>query len=362
MKPGSLSDATARAALLRAAIGAPGPTEPSSATWARWISVASEERVLPLLYDLSLHAGSSLAAEDVERSRALQVDVAVVSVQLEQSLLQAADVLDAAGIPFVVVKGAATAHLDHQEPGQRQFGDIDLLVAPSSFPAAGRALETNGWYQAYPLPRHHERFTHARTFAGVGIAEIDLHQRIGHRALGLRIPTDELLAGRVAFEVAGRRLWALARPDRFIHAAVHAVASRGQYRRLSSLVDVLVLDRRLTDAEVPALLRRSERWYVRPLVEAAVRLAHEEARLPVPDRWETAMRAPTARRDTLVERAYLGERRRPVIEELAHLRAMDRWRDRGLYVYGHLRMETGPGAGGLGPRLRYLRSRLRTEE
>jgi Uncharacterised nucleotidyltransferase len=207
-------------------------------------------------------------------------------------------------------------------------------------------------------PRHHGPFTHAVTFSGVGIAEIDVHQRMGHRALGLRIPTQELLAARRPFTIAGHDLWALSDVERLIHACVHAVASRGQCRRLSSVADVLVLSRAMPDA-ASETLGRAERWRVRALVEEGVRLAHAEAALDLPPSWSEAMSTPIVRRDQLVEKAYLSDRRRPALEEVAHLRAMSSWSDRALYLYGHLRMDSGPGSGGLGPRLRYLRSRLR---
>lgn len=326
--------------------------------WERWRDVATSQRVIPQLYDVIERVAPRLDPGVVEQAEVQQMDVAALSVRLEQSLLQVATVLEDAGVTFAVLKGLATAHIDYEDPGQRQFGDVDLLVDPDELRAAREALERKGWRQAYPLPRHHEPFTHAVTFSGVGIAEIDMHQRIGHRALGLRIPTAELLETRTPFTIARHSLWALSDVDRLIHACIHAVASRGQYRRLSSVADVLVLSRAMADA-APAVLERAEGWRVRPLVEEGVRLAHAEAMLDLPRSWSDAMAIPTRTRDRLVERAYLGDRRRPGLEEVAHLRAMAGWSDRLLYVYGHLRMDSGPGAGGLVPRFRYLRSRFR---
>lgn len=353
-----MSDAPIKASLLRAAIDLDGPAEPTLETWGAWTNVAVNERVIPQLFAVARRAQAHLDESTVERAEAMCVDVAGVSVRIERSLLQVAEVFDEEGLPFVVLKGVATANLDHPDPSQRQFGDADLLVSPDDLQRAGQALQTRGWRQAYPLPRHHERFTHAVTFNGVGIAEIDVHQRIGHRALGLRIPTSELLDARRPFHLGGRRLSSLSDVDRLIHACIHAVASRGQYRRLSSLADVLVLSRVMADA-APAVLGRAEGWRVRPLVEEGVGLAHAEAMLGVPQSWSDAMTEPTRSRDRLVERAYLGDRRRPALEEVAHLRAMSAWSDRLLYLYGHLRMDAGPGAGGLASRLRYLGSRLK---
>lgn len=321
--------------------------------------IAADERVVPLLYEVVVESRDRVYDDEVRLAEEMQLHVAALCVRLEQSLLDVAEMLDRADLTFAVLKGGATAHLDYDDPARRQFGDVDLLVDPRDFGQACQAVEQGGWHPGYALPRHHERFTHAVTFRKTGvITEIDLHQHVAHRALGLMIPTDELLTCRTAFEVAGRRLWALSDLDRLIHACVHMVASRGSYRRLSTVADVLILCSKLEDRAVD-VLERAEGWRIRPLVERAIDDAHATALLPAPGTWSAAVARPTRQRDRLVERAYLGEHRRPAVEELAYLRAMSSWRDRFLYVYGHLRMDSGPGSGGLLPRLRYLRSRLR---
>ena len=181
-------------------------------------------------------------------------------------MVAVADLLDLVDVPYAVLEGAGIAHLDYADPGRRQFGDVDLLVHPThlllcSVPRS----RADGWSVGYAVPPHHERFTHALTYRKRGvIAEIDLHQRIAHRALGLLVPTSELLATRVPFDLAGRQLWALSDVDRLIHACVHMVGSRGTYRRLSSVADVVVLSRRLESHAFEALDRaRSPGAFVR---------------------------------------------------------------------------------------------------
>lgn len=48
--------------------------------------------------------------------------------------------LDAAGIPFVVLKGAALAHLAYPEPALRPMGDIDIWTAPEFLDRAAQVL------------------------------------------------------------------------------------------------------------------------------------------------------------------------------------------------------------------------------
>lgn len=351
-----------RARLLRAAVGRTGPVEPDAADWATWVGLATAERVLPQLHQIAC-ATDELDPSQLDQSRAIQLDVAATMVRLEQRLLTVDEVLSGAGIRFAVLKGTATAHLDHPDPALRQFGDLDLLVDPAQLPAARAALEGRGWHQAYRLPRHHEAYTHAITFSDGSLAELDLHQRIAHRALGRLVPTAELLAGLDTFELAGGTVPALSRNDRLLHAAIHAVASRGDYRRLSSGIDVLVLTE-LTASDAGRVLERAAGWGVAPLLREGIRRVHEEAQLPLPEPWSAALAHPAAGGDRLVTAAYLGVGRRPALEELAHLRVLPGWRDRwrylsGYFVIGRDRASGGGQREGLVTRVRYLWSRAR---
>jgi hypothetical protein len=294
----------------------------------------------------------------------MQLDVMATMVRFEHDLLEVAAALSDLDCSFAVLKGAATAHLDYPDASLRQYGDVDLLVAPQHFSSACSMLAERGWLQAYPLPRHHERFTHAITLRNAQRVEIDLHQRIAHRAIGLLVPAEELLSGSIEYEVAGTTLSALSQTDRLIHAALHAITSRGPYRRLSSGADVLVLAA-APSPTAGAVLRRAETWRIRSLVEFAIKDTYAAAQLTLPNDWGQAMSVPTGKRDRLVDRAYLSHRRRAAVEEVAYLRLMRSWSDRVSYLSGYFSTDPDYTArnqrSGIVPQSRYLWSRLRSK-
>ena len=74
-------------------------------------------------------------------------------------------------------------------------------------------------------------------------------------------------------------------------------------------------------------------------------MVHEDADVALPQPWLRAMEKPTRPRSWLVDNAYLGQRRRAAGEEITYLWHMRSWSDRALYVFGHLRMESGPDRG-----------------
>lgn len=340
-------------------MGELGLVDPTRETFEAWSALALSERVVPLFARVVSSTASLLDDDQRDLLTELQLDVAATAVRIEHILLDVTHSLQNHGIRFAVLKGVATAHLDYDDPSLRQFGDADLLVAEDDLRRTWTLLEQAGWTQAYSLPHHHDVHTHAVTFKHPAtFVEVDLHQHVAHRALGLLIPPDELLDCTVSFSIARRELRALNEVDRLIHASVHWISSRGQYRRLSSSADVLLLVEKLA-VRAPEVLDRSDRWRIRPLVEAAVVQVHAQAALPVPEPWSEATNKPIRHRAALVERAYLGDRRRLLAEELAHLRYMRSLRARFNYVAGHLQPAPHDRTVRLGPRLRYLRSRLR---
>ncbi len=348
------------AALLRVAIGRPGPTVPDAESWAEWVWLARVERVVPLLYRLVDDTPTDLSDDQRADIRQLHGAAMARCVQLEHHLLHISRALAAHGIRAVALKGGATAHLDYPDPSWREVSDIDLLIDPSDRIAATEVVAREGWAQGYALPKGHHDYTHAVTFTRDRM-ELDLHQRIGHRALGILVPTRELLDDAVPFEVAGSTLLALSDVDRMIHSAIHALVARDAHRRLSSVADVLLAALRRPDA-ADAVLARAERWKVRSLVERGVLDAFAAAQADVPSAWVDAMRRPNHHRDRLVDRAYLSRWRRPIVEELAYLRLLGSTRDRYTYLRGHLAPipdGTNPGPAGLRAQLKYVLAKLR---
>jgi hypothetical protein len=357
-----LNDADVCATLLRVVVGRSGSVLPDTVRFPRWESLATAERITPLLYYVVDTLPTDLGDRERAEVERCQRSALAHCVWLEHQLLGVASTLAEHGIGTAVLKGAATAHLDYPDPSWRQYADVDLLIDPSDRIAATALLRRAGWSQGYALPKGHGAYTHAVTLMGERM-ELDLHQRIAHRALGVLVPTGELLARVVPLDIAGADLRALGDIDRLVHAAIHMVSSRGQARRLSSVADVLVMaDRRPQLAD--EVLEQSERCRVRSLVERAVVDAYASAQLAVHEAWAEAMRRPIRSRYRLVDRAYLSPSRRPVTEELAYLRVLPSWTDRWRYATGYLSTdadyEAQHGRSGALAQLRYVLSKLRT--
>ena len=342
-------------------MGVPGPVAPDTPSWNDWTSLAQHERVVPQLYRLVDTVATNLTDEQREAVGDLQAAAMSRCVRLEHHAIDVTRLLADHSIRSVVLKGSATAHLDYPDPAWRDFNDVDVLLAPADRKQATALLQRYGWTQGYTLPTGHEEYTHAVTFVRDGV-ELDLHQRVGRRALGMLVPTPELLDHAVAFETGGCAMLALDDIDRLIHSAVHAVAARYPLRMLSTLTDVLVMAHRRPGLAGEALAR-AEHWRLRSIVERGIRDAYAAARLELHPEWAAAMRAPIRRRDRLIDLAYATPRRRAVVEELAYLRVLDGFEDRWRYLRGYFSTDTAyaaqRGRSGVRAQLKYVLRKLR---
>ena len=100
------------------------------------IRVAAMDRLGGLL-NAAIEVGTvSISDPARHQVRELWHEQLVVSVMVEALAVRTADLLDAAGVTWRLTKGPALAHLDDPDPSLRPFGDVDIVVHPSSWVAA----------------------------------------------------------------------------------------------------------------------------------------------------------------------------------------------------------------------------------
>lgn len=163
------------------------------------------------------------------------------AVAIEAMALEAYSVLDSAGIDVRLTKGIATAHLDYPNPALRQYGDADLLVRPAHFDDALALLGAAAMPQKFPIRGGRWQVQHSVPLESDGL-ELDLHHRLLHQAAGHLAARTDLFADPEEFTVGGRRVKALPAHLRLIQAAGQNVLSVGADTKISSDVDVLLLE------------------------------------------------------------------------------------------------------------------------
>jgi hypothetical protein len=218
----------------------------------------------------------ALPATRVQVCEATDLHVGAMStvLALERALVEVAGTLERADIPFRVLKGAASSHLDYPDAALRSFHDVDLLVPGERLDEAVALILDSGFRRRYPAPRpgFDARFGKAVTLVAESGVEIDLHRTLALGPFGQRIRLDDLWSAPPAtFSLAGVRLEALDTELRLLHTAYHS-ALGDHPPRLVPQRDLAQLALR-PDLDVPRLRAMAASWQGEAVLAHAVKQA-----------------------------------------------------------------------------------------
>lgn len=254
--PGSSAGSSASAvAAVRNAVaavmaGSPGWSLPTDVSAGSFVAAAERHRVVPqlsrqvALLDLPLAARAGLAARTAHLTRSNEDAL--------RDLRDALQVLRAADIRVLVVKGVALAAQAWGDESARGYGDLDLLVPPAELGRTHALLAETGWRasRGFPVPgptwawRQHERSDNEVPLQR-GETMIDLHWHLGP-SRSLHPGFDELWTRRSSVLVSGTEVATLGLYDALAHSAGHT--AKDHWEHLRGLADVW------------QLLRRPETW------------------------------------------------------------------------------------------------------
>lgn len=217
---------------LTALVAALHPRSPSfdalladPATAARAVALATAHKVSALLARALDRAGAlATIGEPVRQAlRKSVLDQEFVRARLEAAALEACDAFDAAGVPYLFLKGTAVGRIVHGDPSLRPISDVDLLVPPERFYDAMAALGAAG----FELPAKQVLDYWREAYYNVGVvskqgaeASVEVHWSIAQR--GRHHPDiDGLFARAQSFAFNGRPARALGATDLLLHQALH---------------------------------------------------------------------------------------------------------------------------------------------
>ena len=253
------------------------PPEQAGDAFAKWLRVndpydldEGSRRLLPLAHRNLRRAGVETCFDDllwrawVEASGRNQVLLRT----LERVL---ADLHDA-GVPTLVLKGAALTVLYYRDRGARPMADLDVMV-PREF--AGRTLEllgADGWQVELPW-RNRPVDQLLRMRHAVALLrdddELDLHWHALAPSIGTELDT-ELWNASVPLAIEGQPTRALAPADQLLHGFVHGL----RYNPVPGcrwIADAHVVITSSGDAlDWDPVLQRADRYRLAAWVSAAI--------------------------------------------------------------------------------------------
>jgi len=300
----------------------------ASAAWRGWRATVdldrvdrSAQRLLPLLYhNLSRHGVAGTDA-DVGRYRGVH---RLAWYENRTASARAAAVVAAfaaAGIPTLVLKGAAFAHLHYPAGGVRPMGDADVLVPAASAPAAIRLLlerglrphpdRTEAHLLAYDLPKRH-----GWEFRDADGRGIDLHWRL--LAVSAEAALDApFWSGARPLRIHNVDTLTLSDAHHLVHVCVHALCP-GPVDSCHWVADAAMILRRAAPGafDWAEVLTTARRHRLEAFLAPVLRYLADRFALPVPPGlvaalaaeplapWQRAEVAAFAIRDSRTRRRY----------------------------------------------------------
>jgi hypothetical protein len=245
----------ATSAALFAGIGGAPPAAPQATAWAAELETILEQRLAGLAL-LALEGaqaeGAQAPAPVLDALRRAHLAQSAATLAAEAAAPAVAGALREAGVEAVLTKGPGIAR-HYPRADLRPYFDLDLLVAPPSFPRAMRALEAAGFgvppermpARAFFLRRCRE----AVNLLGPQNANVDLHHHVPPWSWGARMRFDAVARAAAPLKVGRTEFLAASATDNFLVACLHVLSDRGRPgRTLMIWRDIATLAR----AEEPA--------------------------------------------------------------------------------------------------------------
>lgn len=150
---------------------------------------------------------------------------------LEQGLRQAAGVLSAAGIPLLLLKGAALGVTVYASFVERAMQDLDLLVPPAEHARAEAALRAAGWVPAFAATTQpfYERHQHGVPLVApaLGGPRLEVHSRLFHDGGPFPLNADDLFREATPVTLDGASALVPSRSHSLLYLCLHWAWSHG---------------------------------------------------------------------------------------------------------------------------------------
>ncbi len=243
------------------------------------ITLAAQHRVQGLLW-AAIQAGAVVGEpQQVEDAREALNAALRTCLLAEETAVLALEALGGARVEARVLKGVAIAHLDHADPTERVFGDVDILIRRNDYRRALQALAAAGFLRAEPPVRGwwEKRFGKAIVLHAPSGGELDLHLAVTGGYFGEKINHERLWSSASPpFELAGVMARGLDTEGRLLQACCHAVLGGGSGMRARRDIAQLVL---ISGADWRVVLNSARLDGVELVQAAAVRTTWDELRL-----------------------------------------------------------------------------------
>jgi hypothetical protein len=270
--------------------GRPSPAAPRDLDWEQVYALACEHRLAGLLYTLGRSQPGLWPSALQEKLRSARYRTLLHGEWCNRQVQAVLNELDEADIPAIVLKGWARIPTVYEDdPGQRTYEDIDLVVRPEQVAEAEEALARVGYRSSAlePWPGYRWRYGtswryrnqlayepdqdrfHPASFFSVGLHTGLLHQTVYDR----RMPVQQFFQRAQPLQVAGANAHRLAAEDDLVYSCAHLAVQHAYDGALFRYYEIAALILRAGPAlDWEAVVERAGAWRLVLSVQGVLRL------------------------------------------------------------------------------------------
>ena len=303
--------------------------------WKYLLATAERHCVIPLLYcHLSNTSAGLVPVEALSQLRDADQQNTNSNLFLTGELIKLLDVLEANGVPAVPFKGPTLALQAYGNVGQRQYGDLDILVKRQDVLAVKTLLASQGFTPRPELSSAQQaallRFDCSHNFANEKNVWVDVHWDFVAPYLSVRLDTDQLWDRLEPIAINRREVTTLSPEDLLLILCVHGFTHF--WERLAWICDVASLIESRKDLEWELVLQNANRLGVRRILMLGLFIAADLLEATIPTKiWQIAKADVTVKRIAaqVREQLFAEQSASPgFLGAISNLRMRERKRDR----------------------------------
>lgn len=265
------------ATLSRRPLGIPGRDRAraiieSGVDWTRIFVLAEYWEVEPVFFENLGRLDCNLPAEISERAQLCGRRARSRATAAALWTVDAIRQVEEAGIPCILLKGAALGVLGYDDLSYRTFADGDILVAKRDLIAATGVLKASGFEPLFRADDAALLIANGHALESVKNGQkVELHWTLFSTHLGLDLVVDDLWSSALSIEIAGRSIRTLDRGSLFFFLCGHG--AKHEWERFRWICDIAQLADRLTDADIVRVHDLARRHHAERIVLLAIELA-----------------------------------------------------------------------------------------
>jgi hypothetical protein len=255
--------------------------------WAAVERWADHHAIVPLVaYVLSEHGGACVPHEVRQRLKDRSTVVARNNLRQLQEWRRVMQLLQAAAIPVISIKGPALALLAYQNVALRDFLDLDLLIRSVDVTTAYEVLSSNGYQLNSPLPGTRDSDSLRSPNRQLKFVNdengtvVELHWGVLPAMLPFQMPVDLLFGSARLESQDGISFLSLSRENLLIFLCAHG--TKHCWMRLQWLCDLVCYVRRFHDIDWELCIRNAEALDCGLVLTHSLLLAHQVLGLTLP--------------------------------------------------------------------------------